>query len=212
MREQLFALVLRLARLPSLPSPREKGGFSDSADALLRGEPVEIPEPRVDFLRWLGANRGVVFHGSPRSDLTELSTERQSSDATEWGNQQAVYASSDPVWAIYFAVLRRDNGWQGTRNGSLGLRGKRFYFFAHNRGSASVERFGPGSLYLLAPESFEAAPLLGGVVDSAHLVSRVPVKPLARIDVGPEDFPFRDRIAFYRDREPLWVTLLRKGS
>jgi hypothetical protein len=160
-------------------------------------------------LRWLAQRRGVVFHGSPLADLTELSTARRSTDATEWGNQQALYASSDPVWAIYFAVLRRDNGWRGTRNGSLGIRGRRFYFFAHNRGSASPERFGPGSLYVLPPETFEAEPALAGVVDTAHLVSHVPVKPLARVDVRPEDFPFRDRIAFYREREPMWISMFR---
>jgi hypothetical protein len=64
------------------------------------------------------------------------------------------------VWAIYFAVLRRDRGWTGTRNGTIGLAGRRrrFSFFAHNRGSASPERFGPGSLYLLPPDTFEADP------------------------------------------------------
>jgi len=212
MREQLLTLLLRLGRLPTLPAPREQEGFADAADALLRGERVAVPEPRLDFLRWLGQSRGVAFHGSPRDDLTELSTERQSKDATEWGNQHAVYASSDPVWAIYFAVLRRDDGWHGTRNGSLGIRGRRFYFFAHNRGSASPERFGPGSLYLLPPETFDAEPPLAGVVDTAHLVSRVPVKPLARLDVGPDDFPFRDRIGFYRDREPAWISILRSSA
>jgi hypothetical protein len=71
---------------------------------LLAGEPVAIPEPRLDFLRWLAENRPVVFHGSPRDDLRELSTNGSRANATAWGNQQAVYASSDPVWAIYFAL------------------------------------------------------------------------------------------------------------
>ena len=135
-----------------------------------------------------------------------ISTERKSRDSTEWGDQQAVYASSDPVWAIYFAVLRHDSGWRGTRNGSMGIGGRRFYFFVHNRGSQSPERFGPGSLYILPPESFVAEQWL---VDTAHLVSHVPVTPLARFDVLPEDFPFRDRIGYYRDREPIWISLLR---
>jgi hypothetical protein len=196
----------RLARLPTLPPPVAEPGFDEVADALLRGEPVALPERRLDFLRWLGEARGVVFHGSQRNDLAELSTERKSHDATAWGDQQAVYASSDPVWSIYFAVLRRDNGWQGTRNGSMGMGGRRFYFFVHNRGSQSPERFGPGSLYILPPDTFKAEQWL---VDTAHLVSHVSVRPLARIDVTPEDFPFRDRIGYYRDREPIWISLLR---
>jgi hypothetical protein len=206
---RLLTLYLRAARLPSLPPPQHRPGFDDAADALLRGEPVDLPEPRLEFLRWLAENRDVAFHGSPRDDLTELSTERKSRDTTTWGDQTAVYATTDPVWAIYFAVLRRDGSWRGTRNGTLGLGGRQHYFFAHNRGSQSPERFGPGSLYLLPLDTFEPQPPLAGTVDTAHLVSRAPVRPLARVDVTSEDFPFRDRVAYYRDREPIWITLLR---
>jgi hypothetical protein len=187
---------------------RERPGFAEAADAFLRGESTELPEPRIEFLRWLGANRAVAFHGSPRDDLTELSTERKSTDTTAFGNQTAVYATADPIWAIYFAVLRRDTGWKGTRNGSLGFLGRRFYFFAHNRGSESPDRFGPGSLYVLPPDTFEAQPVRLGI-DPSHLVSKVPVKPIARLDVTPEDFPFRDRIRYYADDEPIWVSILR---
>jgi hypothetical protein len=219
MKASLVWGCLRLARLPSLPPPvvdaEAAAGFAAVADDLLAGKPAAIPEPRLDFLRWLAESRPVVFHGSPRADLRELSTERQSRDTTAWGNQQAVYASSDPVWAIYFACLRRDGGFAGTRNGSLGRAGgplyPRRYFFAHNRGSASPDRFGPGSLYLLSSRTFVADEPLAGVIDTAHLVSREPVTPLARIDVTPGDFPFRDRIRYYRDREPVWISLLRAG-
>jgi hypothetical protein len=85
----------------------------------------------------------------------------------------------------------------------------RRYFFLHNRGSASPHRFGPGSLYLLPPDTFVPQEPLAGVIDVAHLVSHEPVTPLARIDVTPEDFPFRNRIGYYREREPIWISLLR---
>lgn len=204
-------------RLPSLGpvsvDAATEERFAASAGELLAGRAEAIPEPRLDFLRWLAERRPVVFHGSPRDDLTELSTARQSRDETAWGDQEAVYATTDPVWAIYFACLRRGDGWRGTRNGSLGRVGgplyPRSYFFVHNRGSASPHRFGPGSLYLLPPGPFEAEPPLAGVVDTAHLVSRTPVVPLARVDVTPDDFPFADRVGYYRDREPIFVTLLR---
>lgn len=209
--------VVRAARLPSLAPPvvgaEDEARFGAAADRLLAGETAEVPEPRLDFLRWLAENRPVVFHGSPRDDLTELSTERRSRDTTAWGNQQAVYASRDPVWAIYFACLRRDRGWTGTRNGTLGHVGgplyPRRYFFLHNRGSASTDRFGRGSLYLLSPQTFVADEPLAGAIDTAHLVSREPVTPLARIDVTPADFPFAGRIRYYRDGEPIWRSLLR---
>ena len=123
--------ALRLARLPSLPAlavdAETEAGFSAAADELLAGGTTSTPEPRLDFLRWLAEHRPVVFHGSPRDDLRELSTERRSHDTTAWGNQQAVYASTDPVWAIYFACLRRDQGWTGTKNGSMGRAGGPLY-------------------------------------------------------------------------------------
>jgi hypothetical protein len=214
---KLLRFYLWLARLPSLPPVAVDAGvsveFAALADALVAGKAIVIPEPRLDFLRWLAENRPVVFHGSQRDDLTELSTERQSRDTTVWGNQQAVYATTDPVWAIYFACLRRDGGWKGTRNGTMGQAGgplyPRRYFFLHNRGSASPHRFGAGSLYLLAPDTFVADEPLAGAIDLAHLVSREPVTPLARIDVTPDDFPFRNRIRYYREREPIFISLLR---
>ena len=217
LRRRLVWISLRLARLPSLPppavDPEAEAGFAAAAAALLAGEAIAVPEPRLDFLRWLAQNRPVVFHGSPRDDLSELSTERQSRDATAWGNQQAVYVSTDPVWAIYFACLRRNEGWTGTKNGSMGQAGgplyPRRYFFLHNRGSASPDRLGPGSLYLLSPSSFVADEPLADAIDTAHLVSHEPVKPLARLDVTPDDFPFADRIRYYRDGEPNWISLLR---
>ena len=217
LRSRLLLFYLRLARLPSLPpvvvDADVAAEFARLADALVAGKTMVIPEPRLEFIRWLAENRPVVFHGSQRDDLTELSTERRSRDTTVWGNQQAVYASEDPVWAIYFACLRRDGGWKGTRNGTMGQAGgplyPRRYFFLHNRGSASPDRFGPGSLYVLPPDTFVADEPIAGVIDVAHLVSREPVTPLARIDVTPEDFPFRNRIGYYREREPIFISLLR---
>src|ERR1700759_3714897 len=141
LRTRLRGGCLGLARLPLLEAPvadpATAARFATAADALLAGEETAVPEPRLDFLRWLAENRAVVFHGSPREDLLELSTERLSPDSTAWGNQRSVYASADPVGAIYFACLRRDRGWTGTKNGSMGLAGgslyPRRYFFLHNQ-------------------------------------------------------------------------------
>lgn len=209
--------VLRVLPLPSLPpvalDDETARAFAAAADLLLAGGEPEIPAPRLDFLRWLADKHAVAFHGSPLADITELSTERKSTDTTSWGNQQAVYASTDPVWAIYFACLRRDGAWTGTRNGSMGKPGgplyPRQYFFAHNRGSESADRFGPGSLYILPVDSFVADAPLAGVVDTAHLVSYSPVKPIVRVDVTPDDFPFVGRLAYYRDGESIVTTLVR---
>ena len=146
LRSRLVWGCLGLARLPSLRSPvvdaATEARFAVAANELLAGKAIDVPEPRLDFLRWLAQNRAVVFHGSPHQDLLELSTERLVPRLRRPGAiSQAVYASTDPVWAIYFACLRRDCALDGTKNGSMGRADgslyPRRYFFLHNRGSAS---------------------------------------------------------------------------
>jgi hypothetical protein len=66
LRRGLVWGCVRLARLPSLPPPvvdREtEARFAAIADSLLSGEPPAVPEPRLDFLRWLAENRPVPCH------------------------------------------------------------------------------------------------------------------------------------------------------
>lgn len=161
------------------------------------------------------AERGdVLFHGSPRGDIEVFRTTRESRDSTVFGDQEAVYATSDPVWAIFFALLRREGGYS-TRNGSVGRAGgplfPRRYFFSVRRNEPG-ELFAPGYLYVLPRETFVCqAPLLGRY-DTAQWVSHEPVRPIERFDVTCDDFPFADLVVTHREREPLPVTLLRQVS
>ena len=155
----------------------------------------------------------VLFHGSNRGDLETLEPVRLSRDSTAFGNQQAVYATSDPVWAIYFAILRR--GKLSTRNGSLGSAGgpvfPRRYFFSLRRYDGE-EKFCPGFLYVVPRTTFACQPPLLGRIDTAQWVSDEAVPVLERYEVTPDDFPFADEVVTHRDREPLLVTLLRQVS
>ncbi len=120
---------------------------------------------------------------------------RMSRDSTTFGDQQAVYATSDPVWAIYFAILRR--GKFSTRNASLGFAGRdlfpRWYYFSITRPDGG-ENFAPGSLYVLPRETFVCQKPLLGFIDTAQWVSHTAVPMLERIDVTPADFPLLERV------------------
>lgn len=88
----------------------------------------------------------VLFHGSGSDDLDVLEPIRRSRDTTQFGDQQAVYATSDPVWAMYFALLRRGRPFS-TRNGSIGMSSgelyPRWYFFCL-RGGYEGDPFADG--------------------------------------------------------------------
>lgn len=162
----------------------------------------DLPWPKYEFLQWLRANRPVVFHGSSRDDLSLLRTVRMTRDVGAFGDQQAVYASDDPVWAMYFAVLRRDpQRFRWTRNACLrpvgGPRDEQRlprYSFAVNEEALGPSLLGPGTVYVLPREPFRSAPRELGVIDTCHLVSDVEVAPLAKLAVEPSDFPFADSI------------------
>jgi hypothetical protein len=153
----------------------------------------------------------VLFHGSSRDDLEVLEPVRRSRDLTEFGDQQAVYATSDPVWAMYFALLRRGRSFS-TRNGSIGIAGElypRWYFFSLRGGYQ--EPFANGWVYVLPRAGFTPEPPLAGNLDTAQWVSPSAVRPLERIPVEPPDFPFRDLVVTHHEREPMFVTWLRAG-
>lgn len=184
---------LRLLGLPSLGPPKtgDNGVLASLQRRALRGD--------------------VLFHGSRRDDLDVLEPIRRSRDKTQFGDQQAVYATSDPAWAMYFALLRRGRPFS-TRNASLGPAGgelyPRWYFFSL-RGGYEDEPFAPGWVYLLPRDGFTSEPPLADRLDTAQWVSPSAVRPLERIAVSPGDFPFRDVIVRHRETEPMFVTWLR---
>jgi hypothetical protein len=213
--------VLRVLGLPTIAppdvDPDTEARFRTLADHLEVGDAELLNGiPVLPFLQWLAQARGLLFHGSVRDDLDVLEPIRFSRDETPFGDQQAVYASSDPVWAIYFATLRRDNGFHGTRNASLGIAGEelypRWYFFSLNEGALGEGRFGPGTIYAVRRQPFRAEPPEYGVLDSAHWVAPEPVRPLFRLAVDPADFPFVDLVVAHRPREPMFATMLRAAA
>src|SRR5690242_12551655 len=154
------------------------------------------PLPKLDApperFRELAERGDLLFHGSQRGDLDVLEPIRLSRDATAFGDQQAVFATSDPVWPIFFALLRRD-GRYSTRNASLGraegpLYPRRYFFSA--RRDEPGDLFAPGYLYTLPRRTFTVQPPFLGAIDSAQWVSHEAVPVLERFEVTTDDFPF----------------------
>lgn len=66
-----------------------------------------LPLPKWQFLCHLADHHDIALHGSGEPNIA-LFGPRQSNDLNEFGNQKAVYAASDGLWAMFFAIVDRD--------------------------------------------------------------------------------------------------------
>ncbi len=154
------------------------------------------------FLCYLCDTKGVLAHGSGQADIAEFEP-RQSSDVAEFGARRAVYAASDGLWALYFAVLDRERQVTSLVNACLrvvdaqGRRSAPLYFFSINADALPQQPWRQGAIYLLPRATFvqqAVQPYRGDHIEVAQWASPSPVRPLARLAVGPEDFPFLAQI------------------
>jgi hypothetical protein len=198
------------------PSPEPDAETRRAFDTLLDtalaqgGNPLidyTLPAPRWQFLCHAAEQRGLALHGSGNAGI-DLFEPRQPEDLTDFGNQRAVYAASDGLWAMYFAIVDRERFAMTLANACIrvadaaGQVSGPFYVFSITRAALVQRPWRTGTVYLLPREPFAAQPSvpLGGVeVRIAQLASPVPVRPLARLTVAPEDFPMLDRIRGHED-------------
>lgn len=167
--------------------------------------PIEydLPYPKIDFINYLCDWRGLVAHGSNLPDLTLLEPVRQSTDASEFGNRQQVFASPDAIWAMWFAILDKDK-FHTTRNGCIGIgsesKREKYYHFELERTLKDRFPFTTGTLYFFRADDFatrhrnRALNLFGGEIEEWG--SAEPVKPIAKIRVEPQDFPYLDQVQY----------------
>jgi hypothetical protein len=199
---------------PEQPDPsthREYEEFTKTfVDPPGSAEGLGAPGDTTSYLRWLATHRQVLFHGSQRDNISELAVDRESTDSTTFGNQRAVFATDDPIWAMWFALLTRGPGFRSTRNGVWTIRHDpltRQYFFSVNTTQSDEDLFTDGWLYVLPRDGFTPEPPFAGLLQSGQWVNLNPVAPLARLAVSPSDFPFRDVIGRHTDADSILRTL-----
>ncbi len=150
----------------------------------------------VGYLDYLADLERFAFHGSNQAGLEELSTQRKSTDSRSFGRQQAVFATPDPHWAAFFALVDRENMTQ-IRNGSIAFsRRARTRWYLRDVVGAEAGRpiVRAGSLYVLSRDTFRPEPKIAGILDTAQWVSPVSVKPLFALRLDPADYPLARHI------------------
>ena len=192
--------------------------------ALARGaaEPLEytLDAPKWAFLCYAAEERGLAMHGSFDPNIAEFEP-RQASDLREFGAQKAVYAAADGIWAMYFAIVDRRHDSMTLMNACIhvempdGTVTPPLYFFSVPKHLLALYPYTEGIVYLLPKQTFvsdQPIPFGPARVHPAQLASPVPVKPLAKLKIAPDDFPFlAQMLAHENDRIQEYTQALMLG-
>jgi hypothetical protein len=159
------------------------------------------------FLVGIADGQRMAFHGTGDPNIESFEP-RKPIDFAPFGDQKAVFATSDPIWAMFYAIVDRDRHDITLSNGCIvvvdaeGRPGTPHYFFSISRDALEKRPWRTGHVYLLPAKTFveqEAGPYAGQVARVPQLASAVPVTPLARVRVSPDDFPFLAQIGGHDD-------------
>ncbi len=154
--------------------------------------------PKWQFLCYLADQHGVVLHGTSDPNI-QVFEPRPSNDLNEFGAQTAIYAAGDGLWPLFFAILDRSHFSMTTSNACIrlvdetGQVSEPRYVFSISQSALSQQPWRKGMVYLLPGDTFVKQPSLRFDIYEVlvpQLASLVPVKPLALLEVAPEDFPF----------------------
>jgi len=179
---------------------------ADASRGLLDVDATLGQTPRVvrwQFLCSLAARRRIAFHGTGDPSIERFEP-REAIDFAPFGQQRAVFATSDPIWAMFYAIVDRGRHRLTLNNGCLLLEdtGDAYYYFSVSRQALPRRPWRTGYLYLLPADTFVEQP---GAVYAGHrarvpqLASPVAVQPFARLRVAPRSFPFLGRIRGHDD-------------
>lgn len=182
--------------------------------------PFNLPWPKWQFLCHVSDHHDIALHGSGNPNIV-LFEPRQSNDLHEFGNQKAVYAASDGLWAMFFAVVDRDRVSSITNAcvrlvDPTGTVHGPYYVFSVSRSALPTQPWRTGTVYLLPRRTFTIQPSItfgSNEVHIAQLASFEPVQPLAKLTITPEDFPFLQQIRGHDDqRLQEYATALQTGA
>jgi hypothetical protein len=205
-------------RRPAMPGLEALAGFDRLLTTVIAAPGGEIdfrlPEPKWQFLCHLADAHGLLLHGSTNPGI-ELFEPRKADDVHAFGDRLAVYAASDGIWPLYYAILDRQRFPMSLNNACIRVAGdapsEPHYFFSISQHALAQRPFRNGWVNLLPRESFEQQPPLfsaGLRIELPQWASPVAMAPLARLAVDPEDFPFLaklrghdDKVMFQRARQ-----------
>jgi hypothetical protein len=172
----------------------------------------QLSYPKWQFLSYLCNSREFVLHGSQNMSI-QMVEPRKATDIKACSNQKAIYATTDGIWAIFFAIVDRRNFQPlSLFNSCLSIRVSAddvlgpLYFFSITHSALIQQPWCEGTVYILPRVGFtrEAAQQVSDAeIVFPHWYSSQPATPVARLSVLPDDFPFLRQVHGHDDEKLL---------
>mgnify|MGYP000954407775 CR=1 FL=1 len=206
------ALNFLLPQPPFDLTPEKRAAFEALAGSTPPGGFVDyqLACPKWQFLSYLCTSRDLVLHGSQNADIAEVEP-RKAADVKAFSAQEAIYATTDGIWAIFFAIVDRQKFSPLTLFNSclqIGVSPGQvigpLYFFSITHSALIQNPWCGGVVYILPRENFQQEPaqqMLGVEIIFPHWVSPKPARPAAKLKVGPQDFPFLAQVHGHDDEK-----------
>jgi len=160
----------------------------------------DLSYPKYRFIDYLVERHQLVAHGTNQMNIQEFENRRQTLyDGTV---ADAVFASRDGRWAIFYAILDRSKIAGNFRNGCFrSPKNDRYYFFSLTKPTFDNHPWTEGSVYFLPSQPFVR--LSKGRTYFDEWTCNHPIRPVYRLTVNPEDFGMFDWIAIHKPDEPM---------
>jgi len=206
------ALDFLLLQPPFDLTPEKQAAFETLIDSTPFGGFIDyqLTYQKWQFLSYLCKSRGFVLHGSQNADI-EVVEPRKAIDVKTFSKQEAIYATTDGIWVIYFAIIDRRNIQPlSLFNSCLDIQTSPdqiigpLYFFSITYSALVQSPWCNGVIYILSRDSFEQEPaqqIQGAEIIVPHWISLKPAKPVAKLHVQPQDFPFLAQIHGHNDKK-----------
>lgn len=162
--------------------------------------------PKHRFIEYISLFKPVVLHGSNYKEIVQFQPRKQTLYSGEYVD--AVFATKDATWSLFYAVFDRGKLVHNFRNACLRVMKdkNKYYFFSLTRRTLQKDPWTTGMVYFLPRDSFKKAS--NAIVSFDEWVSLKPIEPITKLEVGPQDFIFLDKVSCHKDTESIFVSWL----